>query len=95
MGLLTLIALGETIVAVFFTVETSRLGYDHLAAILGLLISYSLQWIYFDVDADRNYLHALRRNIFTGIFYSGCHLPLHASIIAGDIFPPSFFLISC
>src|ERR1700758_1627821 len=90
MGLLTLIALGETIVAIFFTGDNSALGYQHLSAVLGVLIAFCLEWIYFDVDASRNYLHALRRNIFSGILFTGIHLPLHCSIVASTSSITSF-----
>ena len=51
-------------------------------AALGLLSTYSLQWIYFDVDASRNFQHALRRNVITGFLFSLTHLPMQIAIVA-------------
>ncbi|CAG8476537.1 22844_t:CDS:2, partial [Gigaspora rosea] len=51
-------------------------------AILGLVIAYDLHWIYFDVDASRQYQHALRRHTFTGILFGLAHVPLDMSLIA-------------
>jgi len=50
-------------------------------ALLGLIIPYSLQLIYFDMDS-RNHTHALRRNLFTNLAFTFIHLPIHMSIVA-------------
>ena len=54
----------------------------YAVAILGLLSTYSLQWIYFDVDACRNFTHALRRNVLTGFLFTAVHLPIQMAIVA-------------
>ncbi|CAG8551478.1 2016_t:CDS:10 [Diversispora eburnea] len=81
-GLFTIIAVGESIIGVLY-VSTNVYPDGQLAkAILGLIIAYSIHWIYFDVDASRQFQHALRRHVFTGCVFTFIHFPLIMSLIA-------------
>jgi len=91
-GLLTILALGETIGGLTFDSVSSTLGGSHAAAVLGFGIPYCIQLIYFDMDA-RNHKHALRRNTWTGIGFTSIHLPLHMTIVASSLL--FYFFIPC
>ncbi|CAG8446895.1 11155_t:CDS:10 [Diversispora eburnea] len=81
-GLFTIIAVGESVLGVLY-VSTNVYPDGQLAkAILGLIIAYSIHWIYFDVDASRQFQHALRRHVFTGVLFTFIHFPLIMSLIA-------------
>ncbi|RHZ88764.1 hypothetical protein Glove_21g57 [Diversispora epigaea] len=81
-GLFAIIAVGESILGVLY-VSTNAYPDGQLAkAILGLIIAYSIHWIYFDVDASRQFQHALRRHVFTGVLFILVHFPLIMSLIA-------------
>ncbi|RHZ88891.1 hypothetical protein Glove_21g385 [Diversispora epigaea] len=81
-GLFAIIAVGESILGVLY-VSTNAYPDGQLAkAILGLIIAYSIHWIYFDVDASRQFQHALRRHVFTGVLFGYIHYPLLMSLIA-------------
>jgi low temperature requirement protein LtrA len=62
--------------------KNSSFSMVYPASIAGLIAAVSFEWIYFDGDASRQYMHALRRNVFTGFFWSLLHLPLHLSLVA-------------
>ena len=36
---------------------------------MSLLIAYNLHWIYFDVDASRQYLHTIRRHVVPAVLF--------------------------
>ena len=55
----------------------------YIASICGLIIALDLEWIYFDIEANKQTSHALRRKWVTGVLWSNSHLPLSASIIIG------------
>ncbi|KAG8867616.1 hypothetical protein FRB98_004084, partial [Tulasnella sp. 332] len=84
-GLFVILVIGESIINVTFapTVGANQYGphSEYWRALLGLSISFSLCWIYFDADASRVFIHALRRHWFTSITYSHIHWPLCASLI--------------
>jgi low temperature requirement protein LtrA len=83
-GLFTIIVLGECISALnLFNSKVTNITSIYLATFLGLLIAVSFQWIYFDVDASRQYLHAVRRHRATGLLWNWLHLPLHLFIVMG------------
>ncbi|CAJ0899842.1 6072_t:CDS:10 [Entrophospora sp. SA101] len=82
LGTFTIICLGEGMFGILYTGINSYPDGQLGKALLGLLISYNLHWIYFDVDASRQYLHALRRHVFTGVLFGMVHFPLNMSLIA-------------
>ena len=73
---------GESILSVMFNNPTAQMESTYALAAVGLLATYNLQWIYFDVDASRNFQHALRRNVLTGFLFSLTHLPMQMAIVA-------------
>ncbi|KAG9301916.1 hypothetical protein G9A89_004596 [Geosiphon pyriformis] len=85
LGTYIIISIGEMVVAILYTSYNSKFDWELGKALLGLLIAYNLHWIYFDVDASRQYQHALRRHVISGVLFGLIHLPLAMSlIIAGD-----------
>ncbi|RUS17475.1 hypothetical protein BC937DRAFT_89933 [Endogone sp. FLAS-F59071] len=85
LGSFVIITLGECVISTLYISWSPSLNQQAGKAVLGLLLAYSLHWLYFDVEASRQYKHALRRHILTGLLFSFLHLPLCASInIVGD-----------
>ncbi|CAG8543727.1 12173_t:CDS:10 [Cetraspora pellucida] len=82
LGLFTVVCLGESIFSVIYASLNKYPDVFLAKAILGLVIAYSLHWIYFDVDASRQYQHALRRHVITGLLFGLIHIPLNMSLIA-------------
>ncbi|CAG8592753.1 6548_t:CDS:10 [Dentiscutata erythropus] len=82
LGLFAVVCLGESIFSVIYTSLNHYPDVFLAKAILGLVIAYDLHWIYFDVDASRQYQHALRRHVITGILFGLVHVPLDMSLIA-------------
>jgi hypothetical protein len=48
---------------------------------LGLMVAFNLNWIYFDSEACRNFIHAIRRHWLTGLIFTMMHLPLALSLL--------------
>uniref|UniRef100_U9T6P4 Uncharacterized protein n=2 Tax=Rhizophagus irregularis TaxID=588596 RepID=U9T6P4_RHIID len=82
LGLFAIIALGEGVLGVLYTSFNPRPDGQLGKAILGLLIAYNLHWIYFIVDGSKQFQHALRRHIVTGLLFGVIHFPLNMALIA-------------
>ena len=87
-GLIVIIALGESIVAIGVGAKGIALGGGELlAAALGVIVAAALWWTYFDAALDRieHRLHALpagrERNTTARDTFSFLHLPLVAGIV--------------
>jgi low temperature requirement protein LtrA len=86
-GLIVIIALGESIVAIGVGAAGIPLGGGELAAAaLGVIVSASLWWVYFDdaLELVEPRLHALAgraRNVTARDGFSFLHLPLVAGIV--------------
>ena len=65
MGLFIIIVLGEGVAAILFSRTDVALDFRYAKAVFGLLLGYSLHWIYFLVDGSRLFLHAVRRHILS------------------------------
>lgn len=88
MGLLTLIVIGEIVVAFVFakprflwTSNSSEPQKPYAVTALGILIAISFQWIYFTIDSNEMLTHAIRRHVITGIAWNMLHTPLHAALV--------------
>ena len=55
----------------------------YYASFLGLVNAACLPWIYFDVDASIQFVHAIRRGPTYGNFWKIFHFPLHAALAIG------------
>jgi low temperature requirement protein LtrA len=44
-------------------------------AVLGLIQAFAFNWIYFEVDADRLHLHAIRRHYISALVWVSVHIP--------------------
>jgi low temperature requirement protein LtrA len=87
-GLIIIIALGESIVAVGVALAGAELGAGEIAGTaLGLVVAASFWWIYFDsaAEAAERALHATPagrpRNTMARDSYSYLHLPMAAGIV--------------
>ncbi|CAG8519481.1 5356_t:CDS:2, partial [Paraglomus occultum] len=84
-GSFAVICLGEMVISILYTSYNTVPDGIFGKAILGLLFAYNLHWIYFDVDASRQYQHALRRHVITGLCFGLIHLPLDMALIAAGV----------
>lgn len=86
-GLLTIIVLGESLLAILFEAGTlisnGDTGRLFLGALFGVWMTYSIFTIYFDIDNRilPGGTHAIRFNRYAGIAWSTLHLFLHATLI--------------
>jgi low temperature requirement protein LtrA len=78
-GLFTILVLGELVVAAMSKLSQTANSYG--SAICALLMSLGLQWIYFDIEAGKQEIHAMRRKWFTGVIWSEIHMPLSAALL--------------
>ncbi|GBB99866.1 hypothetical protein RclHR1_03660013 [Rhizophagus clarus] len=81
-GIFTIICLGESVFGIVYSGLNPNLDAQLGKSILAVLIVYNLHWIYFDVDASKQFQHALRRHVVTGVLFGFVHLPLNMSLIA-------------
>ncbi|KAJ6511361.1 hypothetical protein C8R47DRAFT_1296231 [Mycena vitilis] len=67
---------------VFFT-SSGRVGLNMESgrAILGLMIAFNLNWMYFGSQACKHFIHAIRRHWMTGFLFTNLHLPLCMSLL--------------
>jgi low temperature requirement protein LtrA len=91
-GLIIIIALGESIVAIGVGAEHGEVdGPVVAAAVLGITLSFALWWLYFDVVAlvaERRLLNARpgrERNEIARDSFSFLHLPMVAGIVLGAL----------
>ncbi|CAG8630031.1 uncharacterized protein OCT59_000861 [Rhizophagus irregularis] len=82
LGLFAIIALGEGVLGVLYTSYNPQPDGQLGKAILGLLITYNLHWIYFIVDGSKQFQHALRRHVITGLLFGMTHFPLNMALVA-------------
>lgn len=83
-GLITLISIGEAFTATIL--EGSRVKTDVrvlFASFLGLVLTYSLHTLYFDVDNHlaRGDIHALERGRVFAALWTLSHIPLHVCVV--------------
>jgi hypothetical protein len=45
------------------------------------MVAFNLNWIYFDSEACKCFMHALRRHWLTGLLFTTLHLPLSLSLL--------------
>jgi hypothetical protein len=87
-GVLTLIVLGESLLALLIQgadlVEEpeASIGLMFLATAASVLIVYSMQTIYFNVDQNlgKGSVHAIRHNGRLGLVWSQLHIPYHMAL---------------
>ncbi|KAI8850281.1 hypothetical protein BC829DRAFT_442311 [Chytridium lagenaria] len=82
-GFFTIIMLGEVIVNILWDSYTSTFSWSYVTTAAGLLVSISLQWLYYNVDGSRQYTHALRRSVPAAVMWTTLHYPFHLSIVLG------------
>ncbi|KAK0520803.1 hypothetical protein OC842_006986, partial [Tilletia horrida] len=83
MVLFTILIIGEAILVSNYssTEGTFGLSKEFGRSALAITLAFEICWLFFDADAARVFVHALRRNWFTSISFTTIHLPLCASLI--------------
>ncbi|KAJ7248625.1 hypothetical protein B0H12DRAFT_1123492 [Mycena haematopus] len=82
LGAFVTVVLGEMVVNVFFKSSSPvGLNMESGRAILGLIIAFNLNWIYFGSQACKHFIHAIRRHWFTGYLFTTLHLPLCMALL--------------
>ncbi|KAF8208298.1 hypothetical protein K438DRAFT_2013078 [Mycena galopus ATCC 62051] len=77
LGAFVTVVLGEMVVSVFFKASSAvGLNIECGRAILCLMIAFNLNWMYFDSQACKHFVHAIRRHWFAGFLFTNLHLPL-------------------
>lgn len=81
-GLFMIIVLGESVLAASIAIQSATVGTELTGELLqlivgGLLIIYSMWWIYFDRPEER-----LLSSTRTALIWSNVHLPIFASVAA-------------
>eukprot|EP01118_Nematostelium_gracile_P019659 TRINITY_DN918_c0_g1_i1.p1 TRINITY_DN918_c0_g1~~TRINITY_DN918_c0_g1_i1.p1 ORF type:complete len:488 (+),score=106.25 TRINITY_DN918_c0_g1_i1:115-1578(+) len=81
-GLFTILVLGEMMTSLLaYSIKELSGLYTYLASFCGLTIAFGLEWIYFDVEAERQQTHAVERSWQTGLCWYVLHFPLALTII--------------
>jgi len=60
------------------------MGDAWISLMCGVLIAFDLQWVYFDVEAGQQEMHAFRRSLGHGTVWFIAHLPLAASLVVAS-----------
>lgn len=86
-GLFVMIVLGECVAGSMF--RKSAVGevvgaQFYVGSACGLLIAFSIAWIYFDTEGRPKKTHALRRSIYLGILWGFTHVPLVGFVMVGS-----------
>jgi hypothetical protein len=85
LGLFTLVALGEFIVAVSLDNYGKQSYALYISACAGILTALMFKWVYFDIEFEEHRLHALRRSRWTGLLWLQSHFPFLASIVISSV----------
>ncbi|KAF7979022.1 hypothetical protein HWV62_43999 [Athelia sp. TMB] len=82
LGAFVTIVLGEMVANIFFKASNAS-GLDSQSgrALLGLMIAFNLNWMYFDSQACKHFVHALRRHWVTSFLFTLLHLPLCMALL--------------
>ncbi|KAI9139392.1 bacterial low temperature requirement A protein-domain-containing protein [Paraphysoderma sedebokerense] len=84
-GLLSIIVIGEVVVNILFDSDAPYLSMGYLATICGLIHAVAFFWLYFNMDASRTYVHAIRRHSVTSVSFSTLHVFLHLSVVSAGV----------
>jgi hypothetical protein len=87
-GVITLIVLGESLLALLLqgaeliSLPDASIGKMYVATAASVLIVYSMQTIYFNVDQNlgKGSVHAIRHNGRLGLIWSQMHIPYHMAL---------------
>jgi low temperature requirement protein LtrA len=83
-GIFTILCMGEPIVNVMFTDFTATRD-SFTMAVLGGVMIFAVQILYYDVDGFNHKMHALRNTRFRGYLWALLHCPFHATIIISSV----------
>ncbi|KAJ7135420.1 hypothetical protein C8R43DRAFT_1020947 [Mycena crocata] len=82
LGAFVTVVLGEMVVNVFFaTSGPVGLNMESGRSLMGLMIAFNLNWMYFGSQACKHFTHAIRRHWLTGFIFSTLHLPLCMALL--------------
>ncbi len=57
---------------------------QNIVGLGGVIIGFNLEWVYFDVEAERQETHALRRHVATAMGWTAAHFPLMGAIVVSS-----------
>ena len=83
-GIFTILCMGEPIVNVMFS-DTTATRDSFMMAVLGGVMIFAVQILYYDVDGFNHKMHALRNTRFRGYLWALLHCPFHATIIISSV----------
>ncbi|PWN43216.1 hypothetical protein IE81DRAFT_346811 [Ceraceosorus guamensis] len=83
MTLFVILVTGEILIVSSYTASGGDIGpHDKFwRSALAITIAFSIIWLYFDADASRTFVHALRRHWLHSISWTHVHFPLCAALI--------------
>lgn len=81
--LFVLLFAGEAVLSSTYSASIEQIGVkgEFGRSALSIITAFCLLWVYFDADASRVFVHALRRNPFTAITFNVLHFPLTGALI--------------
>ncbi|KAJ3088214.1 hypothetical protein HK102_009287 [Quaeritorhiza haematococci] len=82
LGLLTVVVLGEMVVGLLWSSSSTNFSGAYFGTILGMFITITFQYIYFNIDGGKQFIHAVRRSAWTAVVWQTLHLALHCTITA-------------
>ncbi|KAJ3116929.1 hypothetical protein HDU96_008329 [Phlyctochytrium bullatum] len=80
----TMAILGEMAIALLWPSSYRNMSVPYAATILGLIITTSYQWLYFNIDRLFMYTHAIRRSAVTAVLWQVLHFPFHLALITSS-----------
>ncbi|KAJ3329513.1 hypothetical protein HDU76_007747 [Blyttiomyces sp. JEL0837] len=81
-GLLVIIVLGEVVVSLLWSSKQSSMSRGYAATLCGLTVAIAFEWLYFNIDATKYYIHAIRRSVITAVVWQNLHLPFCMALVA-------------
>lgn len=81
--LFILLVIGESVLNSTYSAgsQDTGLSQEFGRSALSVVVAFCLIWVYFDIDASRVFLHALRRSPATSITFNLLHYPLVGALI--------------
>ncbi|RDW71363.1 hypothetical protein BP6252_07926 [Coleophoma cylindrospora] len=76
---------GYAVVAIIYQNSASHWGVTAFygKAVLGLVQTFCFNWIYFELDGDDLFAHAIRRSVFSSMIWNTAHIPFIMAFTLG------------
>ncbi|KAI9893747.1 MAG: hypothetical protein M1814_005963 [Vezdaea aestivalis] len=75
---------GYSVVALLYQ-NTAALGLNAIfgKAVLGLVMAFAFNWMYFEIDGQNLFVHAIRRSVWSSMLWTTIHLPFIMAYVLG------------